>query len=210
MTSSIKSARGGKRPGSGPKTGSGAYGEPTVPMRVPRSLTPEIASFLEAHKQRKTSVPPMPDTSVFIRADPDPAPLAIPVYSFKISAGQTTGFKSPAQDYEQETLDINKRYITNPPATFLFTVGKDQDSMVDVGILPGCVVGVDSSIKPRHNHIVVVAIDGEWAVKRLYKRGGMVRLISENREKNYPPVTFREGDELIIFGVVRFNVNVPL
>lgn len=136
-----------------------------------------------------------------------PEASARPIYSWKIAAGETTGFKSPAQDYEQEELDLNKRYVVNKPATFFFTVGKDYDSMVDAGILPGGVVIVDCSLEKRHNRIVVAAIDGEWVVKRLYKRGGTTKLLSENREKNYLPIEVKDGRVLDIFGVVRTAIN---
>lgn len=41
-----KSARGGARAGAGRKPGSGAFGEKTIPMRVPVSLAEEIAKAL--------------------------------------------------------------------------------------------------------------------------------------------------------------------
>jgi DNA polymerase V len=41
--------------------------------------------------------------------------LPLPIYSGKVSAGQSR-FPSPAEDYEQKFLDLNERFITNPPA----------------------------------------------------------------------------------------------
>ena len=145
--------------------------------------------------------------STFTRAAQFPPSLEIPGYSWKILAGETTGFKSPAQDYEQEELDLNKRYVVNRPATYFFTVGKHYDSMVDAGIFPGSVVIVDCSLKPKHNAVVVAAVDDEWVVKRLYKRAGKIKLLSENRDKGYSPIEFEEGQELQIFGVVRTAIN---
>lgn len=136
-----------------------------------------------------------------------PEASARPIYSWKIIAGETTGFKSPAQDYEQEELDLNKRYVVNKPATFFFTVGKDYDSMMDAGIFPGGTVIVDCSLKPKHNAIVVAAVDDEWMVKRLYKRSEKIKLLSENKEKDYPPIEFHDGRELLIFGIARTAIN---
>lgn len=149
----------------------------------------------------------LPHFAAFLSAKLDPPSLAIPGYSWKLLAGETTGFKSPAQDYEQEELDLNKRYVVNRPATYFFTVGKHYDSMVDAGIFPGGVVIVDCSLKPKHNAIVVAAVDDEWVVKRLYKRGGKIMLLSENRDKGYSPIEFEEGQELQIFGVARTAIN---
>ncbi|MDZ4097678.1 MAG: S24 family peptidase [Methylophilaceae bacterium] len=53
----------------------------------------------------------------------------------------------------------------------------------------------------------MAAVDGEFIVKRLYKRGGVIKLMSENKEKNYPPIVFNEGQELIVFGVVTNAIN---
>lgn len=57
------------------------------------------------------------------------------------------------------------------------------------------------------SHIVLAVVNGEKVVKRLYKWRNVIELRSENKEKNYPPVVFKEGDELIIEGVVTANVN---
>lgn len=132
----------------------------------------------------------------------EPVPLPRPLYSAKVRAGQSR-FPSPAQDYEQESLDLNKRYIKNPPATFFFEV--TGDSMVGAGIFPGSIAIVNTALKPRSSSIVVVSMDGEWMVKRFYKRGNVVRLLSENEA--YPPIELKEGQELSIFGVVEHVIT---
>jgi DNA polymerase V len=125
-----------------------------------------------------------------------------PLYSGKVSAGQSR-FPSPAQDYEQKTLDLNERYISNPPATYFFTVV--GDSMMNVGIYDGSVAVVNAALDARSSDIVVASVDGEWVIKRLYRRGGVVKLLSENSA--YAPIEFQEGQELIIFGVVEYVIN---
>jgi len=132
----------------------------------------------------------------------NPKPLNLPLYSPKVSAGQSR-FASAAQGYELEGLDLNQRYVVNPPATFL--VRCEGDSMMNVGILPGAVLVVDRSIKPKSSHIVVAEVDGEFLVKTLYKRGQVIRLLSENLA--YPPIEFSEGQELVIWGVVTAVIN---
>lgn len=128
--------------------------------------------------------------------------LALPIYSAKVSAGQSR-FPSPAQDYEQETLDLNERFIKQPAATYFFEVA--GDSMINAGILPGAIAIVNAAKKPKSSSIVVAAVDGEWMIKRLYKRGNVVKLLSENPA--YPPIEFQEGQELTIFGVVEHVIN---
>lgn len=45
-------------------------------------------------------------------------------------------------------------------------------------------------------------------VKRLYKRGSVVKLLSENAA--YPPIQFSEGQELVIWGVVTHVISPAL
>jgi len=77
--------------------------------------------------------------------------------------------------------------------------------MINAGILPGATLIVDRSIKPRSSSIVVAVVDGEMMVKKLYKRGETIKLLSENPA--YAPIEFKEGQELIIWGVVKAVIN---
>lgn len=194
-------SHGGKRPNSGPKKPMSPYGEKTSVIRVPNSIKPEVLVYLEAFKKKASSTL---DTSNIPQALPNPPQLARPIYSGKVSAGQSR-FPSPAQDYEQKFLDLNDRYITNPPATFFFQV--KGDSMIGVGIYDGSTVIVDRAVKPKSSSIVIADVDGEWMVKRLYKRGNVVKLLSENPE--HAPIVLAEGQELVIFGVVTYVIHQP-
>jgi len=194
-------AHGGKRPNSGPKKPMSPYGEKTSVIRVPNSIKPEVLVYLEAFKKKASSTL---DTSNIPQALPNPPALARPIYSGKVSAGQSR-FPSPAQDYEQKFLDLNERYISNPPATFFFEV--KGNSMEGAGIFEGDTVIVDRAVKPKSSSIVIAAVDGEWMVKRLYKRSNVVKLLSEHPD--HAPITFSEGQELTIFGVVTYVIHQP-
>ncbi len=197
--------RGGKRPNSGPKKPMSPYGEKTSVIRIPTSIKPVVLKALEAFKSNRQGQSAKPVFKLPTASLNAPL-LELPIYSGKVAAGQSR-FPSPAQDYEQEELDLNKHLVRNPPATIFYRVGNSYDSMVDVGILPNALLVVDRSITPKSSHIVLAAVAGELIVKRLYKRRNVVELRSENKEKNYPPIVFKEGDELVIEGVVTFNVN---
>jgi DNA polymerase V len=132
----------------------------------------------------------------------NPTSLNLPLYSPRVSAGQSR-FASAAQGYELESLDLNQRYIVNPPATFL--VKCEGDSMINAGIMPGAVLVVDRSIKPKSSQVIVAEVDGEFLVKTLYKRGNVIRLLSENPA--YPAIEFKEGHELVVWGVVTAVIN---
>ena len=47
---------------------------------------------------------------------------------------------------------------------------------------------------------MIAVVDGEFTVKRLYKRAGRIRLLAENPD--YPSIEFADGQELEIWGVV--------
>jgi DNA polymerase V len=132
-------------------------------------------------------------SAIFIaNADNTPS-LAIPFFSSKIQAG----FPSPAQDYIERTLDLNELCIRHPNATFFVRV--EGNSMIEAGIIEDDVLVVDRSIKAQHGDIVVAAVSGEFTVKQLCTKPSL-QLIARNQA--YPPISFTEGDELNIFGVV--------
>lgn len=136
----------------------------------------------------------------------NPSVVLLPLCDGKVRAGQSR-FPSAAQDYVMKELDLNEEYVTDPPATFL--VQATGDSMIDIGIFPGSMLLVNKALAPKakSNNIVVAIVDGEFIVKRLYKRGVIVRLLSENKAKAYPPIEFTEGQELVIWGVVKHVIS---
>ena len=122
----------------------------------------------------------------------DPSPLAF--FGSRVEAG----FPSPADDYLEGGLDLNEHLIEHPAATFFLRVS--GDSMTGAGIHAGDILIVDRSITPGDGKIVIAAVDGELTVKRLCRRGGQIRLLSEN--PRYPPININTGQDLHIWGVV--------
>ena len=138
------------------------------------------------------------------------APTLIPVASsppeLKITAKLTrvaAGFPSPADDYLEDGIDLNRLLVRNAPATFFYTVEKDADSMLARGIEGGDRLLVDRSIEPRNGHIVLAIIPGEGAtVKELQIRGMTTRLVPHSPNPAHKVRVFREGYELVVVGVV--------
>ena len=87
--------------------------------------------------------------------------LKLPLFVSKVSAG----FPSPAQDYVEQTLDLNELCIKRPAATFFVRV--EGESMIEAGIFHNDILVVDRSVKPVHGDIVVAQVDGEFTVKEL-------------------------------------------
>nr|WP_229794231.1 translesion error-prone DNA polymerase V autoproteolytic subunit [Arenicella chitinivorans] len=120
--------------------------------------------------------------------------LEIPLFSSRVAAG----IPSPAEDHVEDTLDLNDYMVRRPDSTFMLRV--EGESMKNAGILPGDILIVDRSLKAEHNKIVIAAIDGELTVKRLYHRGGLVKLLPENPA--YPDIELESESDLVIWGVV--------
>jgi DNA polymerase V len=129
----------------------------------------------------------------------DSSPLWLDVCSWLVPAG----FPSPAADHTEERIDLNKQLIRNKAATYIFKV--KGDSMTGVGIYEGDALLVDRSMDPKHNHIVVAQLNNEFTVKRLYRRGGVVKLMAEN--PIYPARLIKEEDDFVVWGVVTNNIH---
>lgn len=68
------------------------------------------------------------------------------------------GFPSPAEDAEEDRINLNELLIHNPPATFLYRAY--GTSMVDAGICDGDILIIDRSVTPRHGDIVIASWEG--------------------------------------------------
>jgi DNA polymerase V len=133
----------------------------------------------------------------------DPTRLSLPLFSNRIPAG----FPSPADDHVEDRIDLNEELIRNPPATFMIRV--EGNSMIDANIFAGDILIVDRSIEARDSHVIVAVVDGKFTVKRLSMKRGKVRLLPENPDPSYQPIEFKDGQELVVWGVVT-NVIHPV
>jgi len=113
------------------------------------------------------------------------------------------GFPSPAADHTQKRIDLNEHLIRNKEATFIFKV--KGDSMIGAGIYEGDALVIDRSIEAKHGNIVLAVLNNDFTVKRLYRRGGVVKLVAENNL--YPPIVVKSGEELTVWGVVTYNLH---
>lgn len=112
------------------------------------------------------------------------------------------GFPSPAQDYVEQTLDLNELCIQHPAATYF--VRARGDSMVGAGIHDNDVLIVDRALEAGHGDIVIASWEGEFTVKELRLRP-VVQLVAHNPD--YPPIHIRGQGKLDIFGVVSYVIH---
>ena len=88
--------------------------------------------------------------------------------------------------------------VQNTNGAYFF--GVQGDSMAGIGLVDGSYLVVERSIPARSGHVVVAIVNSENTVKRLVRRGDVVKLHSENPK--YPPIVFAENDEMTVWSVV--------
>jgi len=125
--------------------------------------------------------------------------LALPLLLAPVAAG----FPSPADDYIDRKLDLNEHLIEHPAATFFVRVS--GDSMTGAGIHSGDTLIVDRAIEPVHGKIIVAIVDGELTVKRLHRKGGVLRLMPES--PGFKPVDVAPESDFEVWGVVTFVIH---
>jgi DNA polymerase V len=120
-----------------------------------------------------------------------------------INEGVSAGFPSPAADFMETNIDLNKELSENPLATFYIKV--KGNSMIDAGINDKDVLVVDRSLEPQNNKIAICCIDGEFTVKRIQVEKDCLYLMPEN--PNYEPIKVTEENQLIIWGMVTYVIK---
>ena len=128
--------------------------------------------------------------------------LELPMYKSEIKAG----FPSPASDYIESTLDLNKFLIKHPAATFFVRV--EGDSMIDAGIHSGDILIVDRALQAEKQKIVIAAVNGELTVKRIWYDGD--KLFLQPGNIHFTPIEITAEMDFHIWGVVTYVIHKPI
>ena len=120
-----------------------------------------------------------------------------------VEQGVSAGFPSPADDFKEIRISLDKELVKNQESTFYARVS--GDSMLEAGIDDGDLLVIDKSLNPENGKIAVCFIDGDFTVKRIVKEKGKLYLKAEN--KKYKSIEIREGNELIIWGIVEYVIK---
>ncbi len=126
-------------------------------------------------------------------------PLLVLLLKNRVNAG----FPSPAEDLGAKRIDLTQLLITHPQATYFLRAS--GHSMEEAGISDKDILVVDRAIKPRHNHVVVAVVDGDFTVKRLYQRAGRVKLKAAN--PTFADIVPKEGQTIEVWGVVTSSIK---
>lgn len=125
--------------------------------------------------------------------------IRIPYFDHGVSAG----FPSPALDFMETAIDLNKALSENPLATFYIRV--DGNSMTGAGIDDKDVLVVDRSLEPQNNKIAICSIDGNFTVKRIKLKKDGLWLMPENTK--YEPIKVTEETQFMVWGIVTYVIK---
>jgi DNA polymerase V len=125
--------------------------------------------------------------------------LSRPVIMWRIPAG----FPSPAEDYVEGRIDLNRDLLKHPLATFYIRV--EGDSM-EPKVQSGALVIVDRMAETKDDDIIVARIGSEFMVKRLrIEKDGTLWLLAENRA--YEPLQIIESMDFEVWGKVTHSIQ---
>lgn len=126
--------------------------------------------------------------------------VSCPLFLSHVSAG----FPSPADDYIESLIDLNKELVRHPSATFF--VRARGDSMIEAGIQPNSTLIVDRMLETKPGDIVIARIGDEMLVKELQiDDDGKVWLIPKN--ENYQPFEITPDLDFEVWGKVVWAIN---
>jgi DNA polymerase V len=117
--------------------------------------------------------------------------------------GISAGFPSPADDFKEIRVSLDKELVKNKDATFYARV--DGYSMIGAGLSDGDLLVIDRSLNPENGKIAVCLVDGDFTVKRIKKEKDKLFLVPEN--KKYKKIEIKEENELIIWGIVSYVIK---
>lgn len=115
------------------------------------------------------------------------------------------GFPSPAQNYMNGTIDLNRVLVRHRETTFFARV--EGDTMKDAGIGNGDIVVIDKSLDAKDGDIVVAHLDGEFVLRRLQidKKHKCAWLMPADSKSKPSKIT--DGNDLVIWGVVTYTIK---
>lgn len=120
--------------------------------------------------------------------------LELPIVTEGISAG----FPSPALDFVDLSIDLNKHLIKHPSATFYGRV--KGHSLKNAGIDDGDLLVIDRSLEPINDKIAICFIEGEFTAKRIKLSNNELWLMPENEA--YQPIKVELEDDFLVWGIV--------
>jgi DNA polymerase V len=128
-----------------------------------------------------------------------------PVWLIQCDTRIPAGFPSPAEDEAGDLVDLNKILLPHPGHTYLARVNGTSMDGPPSHIVDGALLAVDCALKPQSGQVVVAAVDGEFTLKRLVKRGDVYWLEPDN--PTHQAIEIRGQGQVRVWGVVTHVVT---
>ncbi len=125
----------------------------------------------------------------------DPARVQVPLSAISVRLG----FPSPAEDFSDDSIDLNEHLIRNPAATFLYRA--EGWSMLMAGICDGDLLIVDRSVTPVDGDVVIACWDGQQPTCKVLKICAD-HLELHTRNPHCPNIVLPPGTEVEVFAVI--------
>lgn len=139
-----------------------------------------------------------PDNIEFSRPDVG-KDLYIPIAESPVHAG----FPSPAENFIENKMDLNRALVKNPSSTFFARV--KGESMIEDGIDDGDLLIIDKSVDPFDGCLAVCFIDGDFTLKRVRLEDDHLLLIPAN--KRFKPIKVDKDNNFLLWGVVKYIIK---
>ena len=209
-----KKGRGGKRPGAGRPKGDGT--SKLYAFRADR----EVATYIDSQmnktdfikecivRQMEAAEVEKTEQALAQWGKVIPAgsvkPMILPFFDVKVVAG----FPIPLNNDElAQDMEVLKMLCPHPDSSYLIRV--QGRSMIEAGVNDGDIIIVDKSVRnPTEKQIAVCELNGEYTLKRVWKKEESLWLVPANPE--FPEIEVTENDDFSVWGVVTYIIHKPV
>ena len=115
----------------------------------------------------------------------------------------SAGFPSPAEDFTELSISLDKHLIQNAAATFMAYA--NGNSMVRIGIYHGDLLIIDRSLNARDGDVIIALLYGEFLIKQVSIVNRVLFLVPKNPQ--YLPVKITSEMEFEVWGVVAYSIR---
>lgn len=126
------------------------------------------------------------------------AAFKIPMVGTPVRAG----FPSPAVDFLEDFIDLNKELVKNRASTFYARV---VGNSMETEFSEGDVLVVDRSLPLQNNKIAVCFVDGSFTVKKVRLESNALYLEALNSA--FKPIRITDDNQFMIWGIVTYVVK---
>ena len=112
------------------------------------------------------------------------------------------GYPSPADDFLEDFIDLNKELVKNKATTFYARV---VGNSMETDFSEGDVLVVDRSLPLQNRKIAVCFVDGSFTVKKVRLEDNSLYLEALNTA--FQPIKITEDNQFMIWGIVTYIVK---